>query len=154
MSAAKYSKGPGHKATSWRDECRAKTFKDAFADFKKFFHGHTGVQWDDRCDGAPYDDTKFKYALPLDERPVGVLPDGKKRPGAPRAKDGDREDVEMITPTESIISDSVSGEKESSDSLSSDSCSNPATHHSFAVRAPSGPLSPISISSDSGSGSE
>ena len=146
MSGAKYSRGPGHKVTFWRDECRAKVFKDAFADFKKFFHEKTAWHWDKRCDGLPYDPTNFRYELPPFSRPIGALPHGKKAPGFSEDKDAIGMDTEIASATETVVSDSDSGVE--------DSDSNTATsseYRSFAVRDPGGPTSPLSISSGSGS---
>jgi hypothetical protein len=89
---------PGKAASYWRTECRPKHFHEAFRDFENFFYNRTGIAWDDRCDGLPHDESKFKYHAPLLGRPVGRLPYGKTPPEFPKedeAVEGENGDVEM-----------------------------------------------------------
>ncbi|CAG8982103.1 hypothetical protein HYALB_00003195 [Hymenoscyphus albidus] len=67
-----------HRPTSYfREYCAPKEFHHAFADFKHFFHEKTGLEWDDRLeDGLK---GRFRYVLPTEGRPLGVLPPGRKR---------------------------------------------------------------------------
>jgi hypothetical protein len=90
---------PGRPASYWRTECHPKLFNAAFRDFQNFFYRTTGIAWDDRCDGLPHDENKFKYHAPMLGRPVGALPEGRKPPEFPEDEvvEGEDEggDVEM-----------------------------------------------------------
>ena len=115
---------PGRPASFWRTECHPKRFDDAFRDFHAFFKHVTGIAWDDRFEGLPQDENKFKYHPPLLGRPVGALPLGKNPPGFPKPRDdlfGDGDDgdtPDVVGLEEGLVydTDSEVGDKYSSGS--------------------------------------
>ncbi|KAI9742237.1 MAG: hypothetical protein M1818_004137 [Claussenomyces sp. TS43310] len=69
------------KATQWLGEGYFdKPFFDAFKEFKALFKEKTGDEWDGRCDGLKLNPPYFRYVLPLDRKPVGILPLGCATP--------------------------------------------------------------------------
>lgn len=104
---AKYNRGR-EKASFYREGCVIETYFDkAFLEFRNFFKNKTGIEWDQRCDGIIDDDaTKFRYTLPEDGKPLGVLPPGYMRPKPlweieEEAQDEDMEDADATGDGES-----------------------------------------------------
>ncbi|KAG0645267.1 hypothetical protein D0Z07_8866 [Hyphodiscus hymeniophilus] len=150
MVGAKYSKGRGHKAHYWREECKAKVWVDAWKDFNRFFLDKTGIHWNDRCDGLPPIEGKFTYIFPTLGRPVGALPEGKQAPKFQEQTMAEAKETDHNVTAKGLIYDTDSeGEGEGDDTETSSTPSS-TPNRSFAVRAPS-PTSPVSISSDSAS---
>jgi len=63
----------------YREDCRPKTFQEAFKDFKHFFKAKTDIEWDDRLEGIRKEKV-FVYTPPILGRPVGVVKSGYIRP--------------------------------------------------------------------------
>ncbi|RAL61822.1 hypothetical protein DID88_002885 [Monilinia fructigena] len=61
---------------------QAKTFEEAFRDFKQIFKSKTGIEWDDRYELLPknHPESMFRYQRPTLGRPMGMLPFWRKPP--------------------------------------------------------------------------
>jgi hypothetical protein len=104
MAGAKLT-SPGRHASFWREECHPKTFWEAYFDFTRWFKNITGIQWDDRLDGLPEDEDKFRYNAPQLHRPVGALPPGKNPPAWQDKVDKSDEDEGLVYDTDSEAED-------------------------------------------------
>ncbi|TAQ84637.1 hypothetical protein B7494_g7041 [Chlorociboria aeruginascens] len=101
MFGAKLS-SKGKPTAYHRTECRPKLFSAAFKDFRDFFKGRTGIDWDQRLDGLKEKENGFKYTPPGRGRPVGSLPLGWTPPG--------QSNIETEEDKASVDSDSSAGE--------------------------------------------